>query len=117
MKIGLARKEVIKRKVVTRTRIGGTGANKNKRVTYQKPRRPIKFNDGFNTLVQTSREHFFSPHGDTGPYHGVEITYPNEREALLLPYTHTPHPRDVGHRTDTICERSNKSDICSDQKA
>ena len=67
----------------------GWDRSKSKRVKWQKERKPIRCKDGFKMLVQASREHFCSPRGDTGPYHGVEVTYPNEREALLLPYTHT----------------------------
>ena len=47
----------------------------------------IHCKDGFTMSVQASSEHFCSPRNNSGPYDGVEVTYPSEWEDLLLPFT------------------------------
>ncbi len=42
--------------------------------------------DGFRMSVQAHEAAYCSPRNDKGPYHAVEVGYPNKSDALLLPY-------------------------------
>lgn len=53
-------------------------------------RKPIKCNSGLTMSVQTSSTHYCTPRTDTGPWHEVEVGFPSERVAKLIPYAETP---------------------------
>ena len=42
--------------------------------------------DGFSMSIQANNGAYCSPRNDEGPYHEVEIGYPNMVEFLILPY-------------------------------
>ena len=53
--------------------------------------------DGFSMSVQAREFCYCTPRNDTGPYHSVEVGYPSEKEALLMPWAETP-----SEPTDTV---------------
>lgn len=42
--------------------------------------------DGFEMSVQASKYHYCSPRIDAGPWDEVEVGYPSQAEATLIPY-------------------------------
>lgn len=53
--------------------------------------------DGFTMSVQASETHYCDPRRDKGPYSEVEIGYPSQTDALLLPFA-----EDNNRPTETV---------------
>jgi len=52
-------------------------------------------NDGFTLSVQASVGHYCNPRSDKGPWQTVEVGFPSEEDALLLPYAERSGDQDA----------------------